>query len=163
MLAQTSLEGPATRIATQIHLLVPLEVPFYADSNSCVGGASVHLAAPVGSRVLIDDRTGMRAPISFLPPPPSPIAGTVDDVRGHDATATVTGWVVIATDGSVLMCDTLTGDGTTCASATIVVDWSTGGATMLMNLDQRAGSQVSSDRLTLSGSLKDNTLYVGVS
>lgn len=160
--------GPKSSIrrresSTQIHLLIPLEVPIGGDSNACAGGASVQLEAPIGSRVLIDDRTGMQIPISPVPAPPSPIVGTVDDVRGHEAMATVTGWVVITMDGSAQMCDTLTRTGTACASVPIALDWSTGGASMPTSLDRRDGSRVSHEPLTLSGSLKDNTLYVGVS
>ena len=83
--------------------------------------------------------------------------------RGHEGPATITGFVVVDADGNGQMCDELTSDGAACRSPSIDVDWTAGNATPPDALVTHGGVRASATPLTLSGALKDGTLYVGVS
>jgi hypothetical protein len=70
---------------------------------------------------------------------------------------------VIDADDYRHMCDDLKSDRTACRSPSIAVDWATGNATPPDALVAHGRARGSATPLTLNGSLKDNTLYVGVS
>ena len=62
---------PAPRVVesdTEVHLLVDLKFDYGADQKLCAGGALVRLAQPIGTRQVIDDRTGVVIPVTWALP-----------------------------------------------------------------------------------------------
>ena len=123
----------------------------------------MHLDGPLGSRKVIDDRHHREIAVTWTPiTQPAQLAGSVSELLGHEGAASITAWLFIDQSGAAVLCDDLPDNATTCASPSISIDWATGNATPSTDLVKRGTSSVSAGPITLSGSLKDNTLYVGV-
>jgi hypothetical protein len=50
---------------TEVHLLVDLRLD--SDTKACLSGAIVHLAQPIGKRIVIDDRRHQVVPMTWSP------------------------------------------------------------------------------------------------
>lgn len=100
---------------------------------------------------------------SDLPPvtAPAPIAGSVAAVLGQEAPATVTGWLVVYPDVT-LLCDALSDDGASCAKDRIEVDFTYAPKERPTDLVAHGDVRVSPAPVTLTGSLKSDMLSVGV-
>ena len=135
-----------------------------AAAGACQSGAIVPLTNPVGTRKVVDDHQHAAIPVDWTPPVTAPpkLSGSVAQVQGKEGPATVTGWVVIDKGGHARLCDALANDATNCGSPTLDVDWSVAQGNPPSDLITRGSSRVSSGPLTLVGSLKDGTLFVGV-
>jgi hypothetical protein len=149
---------------TEVRIRIDARVDDSKSQKACAGGATVRLSRPIGTRSVVDEHSRRRLTVTFTPPVVSaPIAGSVAVARGHEGPATITGFVVVDADGNGQMCDELTSDGAACRSPSIDVDWTAGNATPPDALVTHGGVRASATPLTLSGALKDGTLYVGVS
>ena len=149
--------------ATEVHLLIDLKMD-YSSQKACVSAVDVHLAQPIGNRKVIDDRHHRQIPVTSTPPitPVPHLTGSVHQLLGRDADATVTAWLLIDASGAGVLCDDLPPEATVCSSPTMQVDWTAGGLAPPTDLPKRANVSVSAGLVTLEGSLKDDTLYVGV-
>ena len=147
---------------TEVHLLIDLKLD-YGDMKACISGTIVHLAQPIGTRRLIDDRSHRAIPVTWSPiTTPVHLAGSVHELLGQEGDATVTAWLLIDRSGVAVLCDELPSNSTTCPTATMGVDWETGGGTRPTDLHNRGDSMVSAGPISLHGSLKADTLFVGV-
>ena len=160
------IDVPAPRVIetdTEVHVFVDLKNDYSADQLSCMSGAEAQLAQPIGTRKVIDDRTNVVIPVTWTAVVPrAHLAGSVRELLGTDADATVTAWLIVDQSGSAVLCDDLPAAATTCPSVTMAVDWDTGGTTPPTDLQQRGSVTVSAGPVTLHGSLKVDVLFVGI-
>jgi hypothetical protein len=147
---------------TEVHLLIDLKLD-YGNMKSCLGGTIVHLARPIGARKVVDDRRHRAIPVTWSPiTAPVHLVGSVHELLGHEGDAAVTAWLLIDRSGVAVLCDDLPSNSTACPTATMGVDWETGGGTRPTDLHNRGDSMVSAGPISLHGSLKADTLFVGV-
>jgi hypothetical protein len=134
------------------------------STASCGAFENITLAKPIGARTVIDERRHRKVPIIFVGTAEGVhvLVGSVHDVIGNEGDATVTATLIIDPSGAGVMCDDLPDTWTTCVSAPIAVDWTAGNAKPPTGLTKRGTHLVSAKPITLKGSLKANTLYVGV-
>jgi hypothetical protein len=159
-----SLPTPqVTETDAEIRIRIDARIDESKSQKACGSGAVVTLSRAIGARSVVDEHSHNRLTVTFVPPyvTPPPIVGSVAAARGHVGTATITGFVVVDADGHGHMCDELKSD-SVCRSPSIGVDWAIGNATQPA-LVTRGDTRVSATPLTLSGSLKDDVLYVGLS
>jgi hypothetical protein len=97
-----------------------------------------------------------------VPDVPGRLTGSVTELIGREGAATVTGWLVLSSGGTYQLCDTVDREPTLrCAGPTFTVD------TSFTHWDPppttaAGGGRISIDRVTVSGSLKGEILYLGV-
>lgn len=159
------LNAPVTVTETDTEVRVSVDRRWDPDGDNlaCLSGQKIDLQSPLGSRLIVDAHGGSEVPITIASPPtpPTPISGSVADVVGQQAPATVTGWLVVY-EGLSLLCDDLSDDGTSGVSASIEVDFSYSPDEQPTDLVTRGEVRVSRHKVTFTGSLKYNFLYVGV-
>lgn len=148
---------------TEVHVLIDLRHDYGGGQTACLGAVEVHLDTPIGTREVIDDRHRREIPVTWTPITQAvQLAGSVSELLGRDGAARVTGWLLIDQSGVAVMCDDLADNATICRSPSISIDWATGNATPPTDLVKRGANSASVEPITLTGSLKGNTLYVGV-
>jgi hypothetical protein len=133
------------------------------STASCGAFENITLSKPIGARTVVDERRHRTVPITFVGTPvPVHLMGSVHDVIDNEGDATVTATLIIDPSGAAVLCDDLPPIWTSCVSAPLRVDWAAGNAKPPTGLTKRGAYSVSAGPITLSGSLKANTLYVGV-
>jgi hypothetical protein len=148
--------------STEVRLLIDLKLDYGGVMPACMGGAIVHLTHPIGTRKIVDDRRNQTIPITWSPiTPPVHLAGSVNELLGKEADATVTAWLLVDRSGVAVLCDDLPIVATACPTPTISVDWATSGTARPTDLLPRGDVMVSVGPITLHGSLKIDILYVG--
>jgi hypothetical protein len=147
---------------TEVRITTMMKHPGGSE-KACGSFENITLAKPIGTRKVIDQRRNREVPILFVgTAAPVHLVGSVHDVIGNQGDATVTAILIIDPSGAGVMCDDLPDFATTCVSAPLAVDWAAGSAKPPTGLTKRGTYLVSAQPITLRGSLKDNTLYVGV-
>ena len=150
--------------ATEVRLIVELQHDYSGPQLMCKSVLTVQLQQPIGGRKVIDDHHGRSVEVEMQDPPapPAKLKGGVRDVLGKEGDATVTAWLLIDQAGAAVFCDDLPASAISCPTPTLAVDWEAGGATPPSDLVQRGPVRVSAAPITLRGSLKIDTLFVGV-
>ena len=150
--------------ATEVRLIVDLQHDYSGPQLMCKRVLTVQLQEPIGGRKVIDDHHGRSFEVEMQDPPgpPAKLKGGVRDVLGKEGDATVTAWLLIDQAGAAVFCDDLPASAISCPTPTLAVDWEAGGATPPSDLVQRGPVRVSAAPITLRGSLKIDTLFVGV-
>jgi hypothetical protein len=150
--------------ATEVRLIFDTEHDYSGMQLMCQTVSTVQLQQPIGGRKVIDDHHGRSFEVAMQDPPapPAKLTGGVRDVLGKEGDATVTAWLLIDQAGAAAFCDDLPASALSCPTPTLAVDWATGGATPPTDLVQRGPVRVSAAPITLRGSLKSDTLFVGV-
>jgi hypothetical protein len=150
--------------ASEVRLIFDTKHDYAGMQLMCQTVPTVQLQQPIGGRKVIDDRYGRSFDV-FMEDPPGPPAtptGGVRDVLGKEGYATVTAWLLIDQAGAAVLCDDLPASAISCPTPSLAVDWSAGGATPPSGLLPRGAVRVSAGPITLRGSLKSDTLFVGV-
>jgi len=147
---------------TEVRITTMMKEPS-GSTASCGAFENITLAKPIGTRKVIDAHRNRGVPILFVgKAEPVHLVGSVHDVIGNEGEATVTATLIIDPSGAGVLCDDLPDFATTCVTAPLAVDWSAGNAKPPTGLTKRGTYSVSAKPITLKGSLKANTLYVGV-
>lgn len=126
------------------------------NNKLCLTGLEINLKTPIGDRRVTDEHGGTQMRVEFhsASAPPTSIVGTAADVKGREAFATVTGWLVLSPDDARL-CDTLSTKGDSCKSGSIKVDFSYAPQRRPTGLTTHGNVQVSNSVVTLTGVLED--------
>ena len=150
--------------ASEVRLIFDTEHDYAGMQLMCQTVSTVQLERPIGGRKVVDDHYGGSFDVFMEDPPgppPTPTGG-VRDVLGKEGFATVTAWLLIDQAGAAVLCDDLPASALSCPTSTLAVDWAAGGATPPTDLVQRGPVRASAAPITLRGSLKSDTLFVGV-
>jgi hypothetical protein len=97
-----------------------------------------------------------------VPDVPGRLVGSVAQLTGQEGAATVTGWLVVAADGTYRLCDKVErAPNLRCTGPSLQVDasfkpWDLPPTTAV------GAERISTEQVTVSGSLKVDTLYLGV-
>ena len=152
-----------TETNTDVRVVVNRRWDPSGSNKLCLTGLEINLKTPIGNRRVADAHgsSNVRVEFASAPAPPAAITGSVSEVIGMEAFGTVTGWLVI-TPTDAILCDTLSADSDSCASDSIHVDFFYASQAKPTDLTTHGSVQVSNSVVTLTGSLKVDTLYVGV-
>ena len=87
-----------TETNTEVRVAVNRRWDPSGDNKLCLTGLEINLKTPIGDRRVTDEHGGTQMRVEFhsASAPPTSIVGTVADVKGREAFATVTGWLVLS-------------------------------------------------------------------